>query len=49
MNFDSQPVKPELLSGLPFDVQGFKNLLADLKQSKDKQKNKARPLQVFED
>lgn len=49
MNFDSQPVKPESLSGLPFDVQGFKNLLADLKHSKDQQKNKAKPLYAFEE
>jgi len=44
MDFGSPPVKPELLSGSPFDVQGFKNLLNTLKESKQQQENKAKPL-----
>jgi hypothetical protein len=43
MSFDSQPVKPENLSGEAFDIQGFKNLLTDLKESKKQQENKAKP------
>lgn len=43
MNFDSRPVKPDTTPGRPFDVQGFKNLLTDLKESKKQQENKAKP------
>jgi hypothetical protein len=44
MDFGSPDVKPELLTESPFDVQGFKNLLSNLKQSKEEQKNKTVPL-----
>jgi hypothetical protein len=44
MDFGSTPVDPTTLSNSPFDVQGFKNLLSNLKQSKEEQKNKAVPL-----
>lgn len=44
MNSSSPPVKPELLSGSPFNIQGFKHLLSTLKKSKEQQEDKAKPL-----
>jgi len=44
MDFSSPPVKPEVMSGTPFDIQSFKNLLDTLKGSKQQQENKAKPL-----
>jgi hypothetical protein len=49
MNFGTPPVKPEIFAGSPFDVQGFKNLLNTLKQSKADQENKAKPLDIPEE
>lgn len=49
MNFGAPPVEPERLTGSPFDVRGFKNLLNTLKQSKADQENKAKPLNIPEE
>lgn len=43
MSFDSQPVKPDNLSGQAFDIQGFRDLLTNLKESKQQKENKAKP------
>lgn len=43
MDFSSPPVKPELMVDSQFDIQGFKNLLDTLKESKKQQEDKARP------
>lgn len=43
MNFDSRPVKPDTATGQAFDIQGFKDLLNDLKESKKQQESKAKP------
>jgi hypothetical protein len=44
MDFNSSAAGKETNSGSPFDVQGFKNLLDTLKQSKEQQENKAKPV-----
>jgi len=44
MDFNSPAAGKEANSGSPFDVQGFKNLLDTLKQSKEQQGNKAKPV-----
>ena len=50
MDFSSQPVNPDYLTGVPFDVEGFRNLLASLKESKEQKENKAKPLyDLFEE
>jgi hypothetical protein len=43
MNFASRPVTPDENTGQVFDIQGFKNLLSDLKESKRQQEDKAKP------
>jgi len=42
-------VSSESPSGFPFDVQGFKNLLETLKESKRQQETKAKPSPDYED
>jgi hypothetical protein len=48
MDFSSPPVKPEVISEAPFDIQGFKGLLSTLRKSKEQQENKAKPLYIPE-
>lgn len=43
MDFNSPPVKPELMVDSEFDIQGFKNLLTTLKESKQQQEDKVKP------
>lgn len=43
MDFNSS-VAQESSSDSPFDLQGFKNLLDTLKQSKEQQETKAKPV-----
>jgi hypothetical protein len=43
MNFASRSVTPDANAGQVFDIQGFKNLLTDLKESKRQQEDKAKP------
>lgn len=44
MDYRSSQATPEDAPEAPFDIQGFKNLLDNLKQSKERQKNEAEPL-----
>ena len=44
MDFNSPAAGKEANNGSPFDVQRFKNLLDTLKQSKEQQENKAKPV-----
>lgn len=44
MDYRSSQVKPEGAPEAPFDIQGFKNLLDTLKESKERQKNEVEPL-----
>jgi hypothetical protein len=49
MDFSSPTVKPEAIPGESFDIQGFKNLLSTLKESKQNQENKAKPVYSIEE
>jgi hypothetical protein len=49
MDFGSPPVQPETAVDSPFNVEGFKNLLATLKESKRRQEDKAKPTYDIEE